>query len=166
MSTSNLKNPIVIRQGVTQGLDGQLWPLIDNSIVDPQNRLSKELLKLKIFPIRMKNVNSKFTIIFYKWFQRVYKSKSYRRHHRRLRKNLKIFLRKGKRQKKYINLFKIDSQYRLLNKKNIKPYFYADRVKKRRNLAVRKEKKFLKLFLKFPQKYAKKKIHQSKKQKF
>jgi len=33
-------------------------------------------------------------------------------------------------------------------------------------LAVRKEKKFLKLFLKFPQKYTKKKIHQSKKQKF
>jgi hypothetical protein len=33
-------------------------------------------------------------------------------------------------------------------------------------LAVRKEKKILKLFLKFPQKYAKKKIHQSKKQKF
>lgn len=66
MSTSNLKNPIVIRQGVTQGLDSQLWPLIDNSIVDPQNRLSKELLKLKIFPLRMKNVNSKFTVIFYK----------------------------------------------------------------------------------------------------
>lgn len=166
MSTSNLKNPIVIRQGVTQGLDGQLWPLIDNSVVDPQNRLSKELLKLKIFPIRMKNVNSKFTIIFYKWFQRVYKSKSYRKHHRRLRKNLKVFLRKGKRQKKYANLFKIDSQYRLLNKKNIKPYFYANRIKKRRNLAVRKEKNFLKLFLKFPQKYAKKKVHQSKKQKF
>jgi len=166
MSTSNLKNPIVIRQGVTQGLDSQLWPLIDNSIVDPQNRLSKELLKLKIFPLRMKNVNSKFTVIFYKWFQRVYKSKSYRRHHRRLRKNLKVFLRKDKRQKKYVNLFKIDSQYRLLNKKNIKPHFYTDRVKKRRNLAVRKEKKFLKLFLKFPQKYAKKKIHQSKKQKF
>ena len=75
-------------------------------------------------------------------------------------------MRKDKRQKKYVNLFKIDSQYRLLNKKNIKPYFYVDRVKKRRNLVVRKEKKFLKLFLKFPQKYAKKKIHQSKKQKF
>jgi len=101
-TTSNLKNPLVIRQGSTQDWGNDFWPTIDNSIVDPRNRISKELLKLKIFPLRMRKVNSKITIIYYKWYQRVFKSRIHLRHYRYLKKHLVAYVQKKSKLKQGI----------------------------------------------------------------
>jgi len=134
-TTSNLKNPLVIRQGNTIGWNNDLWPTIDNSIVNSKNRLGKELLKLKIFPLRIRTVDAKMTVIYYKWYQRVFKSRVHLQHHRYLKKHLIAYVqkkgkikqgirRKSKGKKRYAkkyfyNRFKI-SKYKFSPSKQVR----------------------------------------------
>lgn len=181
-TTSNLKNPLVIRQGSTQDWGNDFWPTIDNSIVNPKNQLSKELLKLKIFPLRMRLYNSKLTVIYYKWYQRVFKSRVHLRHYRYLKKHLIHYIqkkgnfqggirrkRKGKKRysiKKYWNQFKV-SQYHVIRARNckklfnyrkkrgvktLKKYLHRKFIEKKK---IKKYKKQLKKWFKHREKYVK-----------